>query len=228
MGTRRRLAQLAGPGRRGRRGPRRGRFLRAFLHGGSQAELAYLLAPGAHAAPLGAGLRVEAVEEVGRLDAAGSRSMQVVATVRVRDGASGRELPAAVPARGRAAATAGWCGSVAGGPQSHEPPATDLARGRRLTPSPRCWSTAALLWLAPPALAQLGQRPRRNLGDLLRSYSTQLYGGLVGIVGLVFLGNRRFRELAVFVVMAVVVAWLVFSPDQIAAAARAIGRRVFG
>lgn len=78
-----------------------------------------------------------------------------------------------------------------------------------------------MLLLAPDALAQSGNDVGRNLGDLLRDYATQIYGGIVAIVGLVFLLNRRYSELALFLLAAVVVAWLVFSPDQIASAARA-------
>lgn len=85
-----------------------------------------------------------------------------------------------------------------------------------------------VLLLAPDALAQSGNDVGRNLGDLLRQYATQIYGGVVAIVGLVFLINRRYTELGMFLLAAVIVAWLVFSPDQIANAARAIGRRVLG
>lgn len=85
-----------------------------------------------------------------------------------------------------------------------------------------------LLALAPDALAAAGNDVGRNLGGLLRGYAGQIYGGVVAIVGLVFLLNRRYSELAVFLLAAVVVAWLVFSPDQIADAARSIGRQVFG
>ncbi len=85
-----------------------------------------------------------------------------------------------------------------------------------------------LLLAAPDALAQSGNDVGRNIGDLLRQYAAQIYGGIVAIVGLVFLLNRRYSELALFLLAAVVVAWLVFSPDQIANAARAIGRRVLG
>jgi hypothetical protein len=45
---------------------------------------------------------------------------------------------------------------------------------------------------------------------------------------LVFLVGRRYGELALFLLAAVVVAWLVFSPDQVANAARAIGHRILG
>jgi hypothetical protein len=46
------------------------------------------------------------------------------------------------------------------------------------------------------------------------------------VVGLVFLFNRRFTDLAMFFLAAILVGWLVFSPDQVANAARAIGQRV--
>jgi hypothetical protein len=40
--------------------------------------------------------------------------------------------------------------------------------------------------------------------------------------------NRRYSELMVFLLAAVVVAWMVFSPDEIASAARAIGQKILG
>ncbi len=81
------------------------------------------------------------------------------------------------------------------------------------------------LLLAPVALAA-GNDVGHNLGALLRHYAGEVYGGIVAVVGLVFLLNRRFGDLAVFFVAAVLVGWLVFSPDQIADAARAIGKQV--
>lgn len=81
------------------------------------------------------------------------------------------------------------------------------------------------LVIAPPALAA-GNDIGHNLGSLLRRYAGEVYGGIVAVVGLVFLLNRRFTDLAVFFVAAVLVGWLVFSPDQIADAARAIGKQV--
>lgn len=66
-----------------------GRFLRAYLHGEEQSALAYFLAPGVHVAPMQPGLVVEAIEEVGRLDAARARTVQLAVTVRVREEASG-------------------------------------------------------------------------------------------------------------------------------------------
>lgn len=84
---------------------------------------------------------------------------------------------------------------------------------------------AFALALAPAALAA-GNDIGHNLGSLLRKYAGEVYGGIVAVVGLVFLINRRFTDLAMFFVAAILVGWLVFSPDQIADAARAIGRQV--
>lgn len=84
------------------------------------------------------------------------------------------------------------------------------------------------LVLAPEVLAATGNDIGRNVGDLLRRYAGEIYGGIVAIVALIFLINRRYSELAVFLFAAVVVAWMVFSPDALARAARSIGRQVFG
>ncbi len=86
-------------------------------------------------------------------------------------------------------------------------------------------AAAALLFLAPEALAA-GNDVGRNIGGELRRWAASIYGGLIAIVGLVFLINRKFTDLAVFFVAAILVGWLVFSPDQVADAARAIGNRI--
>lgn len=83
-----------------------------------------------------------------------------------------------------------------------------------------------LLLVDPTAALAAGNDVGRNIGQLLRHYASQFYGGIIAIVGLVFLVNRKFTDLAVFFVAAVLVGWLVFSPDQVADAARAIGQRV--
>jgi hypothetical protein len=86
---------------------------------------------------------------------------------------------------------------------------------------------AAALWLAPDALAAAGGNDvGRNIGSTLRHYAAQIYGGVIAIVGLIFLINRKFTDLAVFLLAAIMVGWLVFSPDQVADAARAIGDRI--
>jgi hypothetical protein len=87
-------------------------------------------------------------------------------------------------------------------------------------------AVALLLWLAPDALAAGGNDVGQNIGSLLRRYAGQIYGGIIAIVGLVFLLNRRYTDLAMFFLAAVLVAWLVFSPDQVADAARGIGDQI--
>jgi hypothetical protein len=93
----------------------------------------------------------------------------------------------------------------------------------------------ALLVTAPDAcaqaggqIAQAGNDVGRNLGGLMRRWGGQLYGGVIAIVSLLFLINQRYKDLALFLIAAVVVAWLVFSPDQVANAARGIGRQILG
>jgi hypothetical protein len=85
---------------------------------------------------------------------------------------------------------------------------------------------AVALLVEPAAALAAGNDVGRNIGQLLRHCASQIYGGIIAIVGLVFLLNRKFTDLAVFFVAAVLVGWLVFSPDQVADAARAIGQRV--
>lgn len=85
---------------------------------------------------------------------------------------------------------------------------------------------AVALLAAPEVALAAGNDVGRNIGSLLRHYAGQIYGGLLAVVGLIFLLNRKFVDLMVFFVAAVLVGWLVFSPDQVADAARAIGQRV--
>jgi hypothetical protein len=65
-----------------------------------------------------------------------------------------------------------------------------------------------------------------NLGKLMKHYAAELYGGVVALFSLGYLINRKHKELAVFLLAAVVVAWMVFSPDQIADTARSLGRQI--
>jgi hypothetical protein len=68
----------------------------------------------------------------------------------------------------------------------------------------------------------------KNVGHLLKGYAGELYGGIVAVISLVFLLNRRYTELAVFLFAAIVVAWMVFAPGEIASAAEGIGKQIFG
>jgi hypothetical protein len=80
----------------------------------------------------------------------------------------------------------------------------------------------ALGLLAAPAALAAGNDVGQNLGSLLRKYAGEVYGGIVAVVGLLFLFNRRFTDLAMFFL----VGWCVSRPDLVADAARAIGKQV--
>jgi hypothetical protein len=89
--------------------------------------------------------------------------------------------------------------------------------------------TVCALTLFPAgALAASGPNVGQNVANLLKGYATELYGGIVGVISLVFLINRRYTELAVFLFASIVVAWMVFASSDIATAAEAIGRQIFG
>jgi hypothetical protein len=84
----------------------------------------------------------------------------------------------------------------------------------------------ALALLPVAALAKSGNDVGGNLASLLREYAGELYTGIVAVVALIFLLNRRFTDLAMFFCAAIVVGWLVFAPGQVADAAKAIAQRV--
>jgi hypothetical protein len=86
-----------------------------------------------------------------------------------------------------------------------------------------CW----LVFFTADAWAA-GSNVGKNVGNLLKGYAGDLYGGIVAAFSLVFLWNRRYVELATFLFAAVVVAWMVFAPDEIGKAAEAIGKQIFG
>ena len=192
------------------------RFLPAYFSASSPDDLAYLLAPGAEVVPPGNGLQLPRRPQ---RQADRGRRRRAANGARHRAGsrsAERRGLSARLPARGR--------------------PARALVRrsGRGSALVKRRFGVALLLALAAAvllaapaaALAASGNDVGHNIGSTLRHYAGEVYGGVLAIVGLVFLLNRKFTDLAVFFVAAVLVGWLVFSPDQVAEAARAIGQRI--
>jgi hypothetical protein len=90
------------------------------------------------------------------------------------------------------------------------------------------WLAAWLLALLPAGALASGNEVGANVGNLLKHYAGELYGGVVAIIAVVCLMNRRYVELATFLFAAVVVAWMVFDPSNIASAAEAIGKQIFG
>ena len=100
---------------------------------------------------------------------------------------------------------------------------------RKFTSSITVTALAMLLSLAGPALAAGdGEQVGKNLGELLGGWSKSLYGGIAGLVALVFLLNRRFADLAIFMIAAVLVGGFVMAPDDIASTVRDIWHTVAG
>jgi hypothetical protein len=91
------------------------------------------------------------------------------------------------------------------------------------------WLLAAFgLVVFPTDALAAGNDVGANIGNLLKHYAGEMYGGIVAVISLMFLLNRRYTELAVFLFAAIVVAWMVFAPSEIASAAEGIGKQIFG
>ena len=87
------------------------------------------------------------------------------------------------------------------------------------------WLPATVVWLvatAPAMAAGDGERVGENIGDLLGGWAKSLYVGIAGVVALMFLLNRRFADMAIFMVAALVVGGFVMAPNDIAGTVRDI------
>ena len=73
-----------------------------------------------------------------------------------------------------------------------------------------------------------GERVGENVGDLLGGWAKSLYVGIAGVVALMFLLNRRFADLAVFMVAALLVGGFVMAPNDIAGVVRDIWQTITG
>src|SRR5918996_3215886 len=93
------------------------------------------------------------------------------------------------------------------------------------------WVTIAG-WLVVPVASAVaqgdGEKVGRNLGDMLGGWSKSLYLGIAGLVALLFLLNRRFADLAVFMVAATVGGGVVVAPNDIAGMVRDIWQTITG
>jgi hypothetical protein len=90
------------------------------------------------------------------------------------------------------------------------------------------WLSGGVAALFRAGVFASGNNIGANVASLLKGYASELYVGIVAIVGVMFLANRRYNELALFLFATVVVAWLVFDPSGIATAAEGIGKQIFG
>lgn len=103
------------------------------------------------------------------------------------------------------------------------------------SPMPRLRVAAPLatlvlvLVLAPEAMAAAGaQSIGSNLGNLLATWARSLFSGVVALVSVVFLVNRRYNDLALFVAASVLVGGLIFSAATVANVIRAIWTTIGG
>jgi hypothetical protein len=91
-------------------------------------------------------------------------------------------------------------------------------------------SAAGVVWfvlLAGSAWAQgQGERVGENIGDLLGGWARSLYVGIAGVVALLFLLNRKFADLAVFIGAAAIVGGFVMAPGEITSVVRDLWRTV--
>jgi uncharacterized membrane protein YgcG len=73
-----------------------------------------------------------------------------------------------------------------------------------------------------------GADPGAGLSELLRETALKVFGGLVAVVALLFLVQRKLKELVVFLAVALMVGWMVLSPEGVGTAGRDLMERIFG
>jgi len=73
-----------------------------------------------------------------------------------------------------------------------------------------------------------GEKIGTNIGELLSAWATQIYLGVVAIVGIMFLLNQRYAQMAIFVAAAMVIGIFVTQPDAVSAGAEGIGNSILG
>lgn len=92
---------------------------------------------------------------------------------------------------------------------------------------------AAIVWVSLTVAtgafaAGEGERVGENIGRLLSGWARSLYIGVAALVAIVFLLNRRFADLVVFLAAAVLVGGFVLAPAEVAGAIRGIRDTITG
>lgn len=77
-------------------------------------------------------------------------------------------------------------------------------------------TTLLALVLTAPAYAGDGEQVGENISRMLGSWAKSLYVGVAAIVAILFLMNRKFTDLAIFMLAAVLVGGFVLAPREIA------------
>jgi hypothetical protein len=88
-----------------------------------------------------------------------------------------------------------------------------------------CSLATVILWLVlvgPAFAAGSGERVGQNIGNLIGGWAKSLYIGIAALVALMFLFNRKFADLSLFLLAAVLVGGFVMVPNEIAGVVRDI------
>src|SRR4051812_8515829 len=91
-------------------------------------------------------------------------------------------------------------------------------------------ATTVISWVlvAPVYAAGDGEKVGENVGNLLGGWARSLYLGIAAVVALVFLLNRKFADLAVFMLAALIVGGFVMAPNDVASTVRDIWHTITG
>src|SRR3954463_6164851 len=91
-------------------------------------------------------------------------------------------------------------------------------------------TATALSWVlvAPVYAAGDGEKVGENIGNLLGGWAKSLYVGIAALVALMFLLNRRFADLAVFMFAALIVGGFVMAPNDVAGTIQDIWKTITG
>ena len=76
--------------------------------------------------------------------------------------------------------------------------------------------------------AGAGEKVGQNVGNLLGGWARSLYVGVAAIVAIVFLLNRRYSEMAMFLLAAVLVGGFVLDPQGVESAVKDIWTTITG
>jgi hypothetical protein len=94
------------------------------------------------------------------------------------------------------------------------------------------FGAAAAAWTlvlaAPVWAAGGGEQVGENVGNLLGSWAKSLYVGIAAVVALMFLMTRRFGDLAIFMLAALLVGGFVMAPNDIASLVRDLWATIVG
>jgi hypothetical protein len=88
-----------------------------------------------------------------------------------------------------------------------------------------------VLWLVlvwPAFAAGSGEKVGQNVGDLIGGWAKSLYVGIAAVVSVMFLLNRRFADLALFMLAAVLVGGFVLAQRDVAGMVRDIWTTITG